>query len=97
MRESYIERMLKKKVEQVGGKALKFVSPGWAGAPDRLVLLPTGRLIFVELKAPGRKPRPLQLKRHEELQALGFHVEVIDSPEGVDDFIRRYAKCGAKC
>ena len=97
MKESYIERMLKKKVEQVGGKALKFVSPGWAGAPDRLVLLPGGRLVFVELKAPGRKPRPLQLKRHEELQALGFDVAVIDTPEGVDDFIRRYAKCGAKC
>ena len=91
MKESYIERILKKKVEQVGGKALKFVSPGWAGAPDRLVLLPGGRLIFVELKAPGRKPRPLQLKRHEELRALGFDVVVIDSLEGVEEFIRRWA------
>ena len=92
MRESYIERMLKKKVEQVGGKALKFVSPGWAGAPDRLVLLPGGRLVFVELKAPGRKPRPLQLKRHEELLALGFDVVVVDSLEGVDEFIRRWVR-----
>lgn len=92
MKESYIERMLKKKVEQVGGKALKFVSPGWAGAPDRLVLLPGGRLIFVELKAPGRKPRPLQLKRHEELRALGFQVEVIDTPEKVADLVGRWTK-----
>jgi len=92
LKESYIERMLKKKVEQVGGKALKFVSPGWAGAPDRLVLLPGGRLVFVELKAPGRKPRPLQLKRHEELLALGFDVVVVDSLEGVDEFIRRWVR-----
>lgn len=92
MKESYIERVLKKKVEQAGGKALKFVSPGWAGAPDRLVLLPGGRLIFVELKAPGRKPRPLQLKRHEELRALGFDVVVIDTPEKVADLVGRWTK-----
>jgi len=91
LKESYIERMLKKKVEQAGGKALKFVSPGWAGAPDRLVLLPGGLVKFVELKAPGRKPRPIQLKRHEELRALGFDVVVIDSMEGVGEFIRRWA------
>lgn len=92
MREAAIERRLKRKVEAAGGKALKFVSPGWAGAPDRIVLLPGGRVVFVELKAPGKKPRPIQLKRHEELKALGFEVEVIDSPEGVDEFMRRYAE-----
>jgi len=91
MREASIERRLSRKVKAAGGKALKFTSPGWSGAPDRLVLLPGGKIIFVELKAPGRKPRPLQLKRHEELRQLGFHVEVIDSPEGVDEFIRRWA------
>lgn len=91
MRETAIERRLKRKVEEAGGKALKFTSPGWAGAPDRLVLLPGGRLVFVELKAPGKTPRPIQLKRHEELKALGFDVVVIDSPEGVDEFIRRWA------
>ena len=90
MREAAIERRLKRKVEAVGGKALKFSSPGWAGAPDRLVLLPGGRLVFVELKAPGKKPRPIQLKRHEELKALGFEVVVIDSLEGVEEFIRRW-------
>lgn len=91
MREASIERRLSRKVKAAGGKALKFTSPGWAGAPDRLVLLPGGKIIFVELKAPGKRPRPLQLKRHEELRQLGFHVEVIDSPEGVDEFIRRWA------
>lgn len=92
MREASIERRLSRKVKAAGGLALKFTSPGWAGAPDRLVLLPGGKIVFVELKAPGRKPRPIQLKRHEELRALGFEVEVIDSPEGVDEFMRRYAE-----
>ena len=90
MREASIERKLRREVAKRGGRALKFISPGWSGAPDRLVLLPGGKIIFVELKAPGKKPRPLQLKRHEELRQLGFHVEVIDSPEGVDEFIRRW-------
>lgn len=91
MREASIERKLRREVAKRGGRALKFISPGWSGAPDRLVLLPGGKIIFVELKAPGKMPRPLQLKRHEELRQLGFHVEVIDSPEGVDDFVRRWA------
>src|SRR5690606_2325720 len=89
MREASIERKLRREVAKRGGRALKFISPGWSGAPDRLVLLPGGKIIFVELKAPGKKPRPLQLKRHEELRQLGFHVEVIDSPEEVDEFMRR--------
>ena len=92
MREASIERRLSRKVKAAGGLALKFTPPGWAGAPDRMVLFPGGKIIFVELKAPGKRPRPLQLKRHEELKALGFTVEVIDSPEGVDEFIRRYAE-----
>ena len=92
MREASIERRLSRKVKAAGGLALKFTSPGWAGAPDRLVLLPGGKIVFVELKAPGRKPRPLQLKRHDELRALGFQVEVIDMPEGVDEFIRRWVR-----
>src|SRR5690606_36858510 len=90
MREASIERKLRREVARRGGRALKFISPGWSGAPDRLVLLPAGKIIFVELKAPGKKPRPLQLKRHEELRQLGFHVEVFDSPEGVVEFIRRW-------
>lgn len=90
MREAAIERRLKRKVEAAGGKALKFVSPGWAGAPDRIVLLPGGRVVFVELKAPGKKPRPIQLKRHEELKALGFEVYVIDTPEEVADWVWRW-------
>ena len=72
-----------------GGLCLKFVSPGWEGAPDRLILFPEGRIFFVEVKRPGEKPRPLQLKRHEELRKLGFSVYVIDGKEQVRDLIRQ--------
>lgn len=67
--------------------ALKFVSPGMAGIPDRLVLLPRGRIYFVELKAPGKNLRPLQVKRKRQLEALGFKVYVIDSYEKIQLFI----------
>lgn len=87
MRETEIERYLRRKVTMTGGLALKFVSPGMAGMPDRLVLYPPGRLFFVELKAPGRKPRPLQLVRHEELKRMGFPVKVIDTKEKAEEFI----------
>ena len=74
-------------VREHGGLALKFISPGTAGVPDRLVLLPGGRAVFVELKAPGKKLRPLQQKRKAQLQALGFRVYVIDSKEAIQQFI----------
>jgi G:T-mismatch repair DNA endonuclease (very short patch repair protein) len=88
MREKQIETRLRKEVNQIGGLALKFTSPGTAGVPDRIVLLPKGRVVFVELKAPGGKLRPLQLKRKKQLENLGFKVYVIDSYKKVDEFIR---------
>lgn len=87
MLESKIEKRLKREVEKIGGLALKFTSPGMAGVPDRLVLLPGGIIAFVELKATGKKLRALQLKRKEQLENLGFKVYVIDSYKKVDDFI----------
>ena len=87
MEESKIENRLKKEIELIGGKALKFVSPGISGVPDRIVLLPHGRIVFIELKAPGKKPRPIQIKRIKELKDLGFDVRVIDSIDGVKNFI----------
>lgn len=81
--EKQIEQYLVKRVKELGGKAYKFVSPGNAGVPDRLVCLPGGRIIFIELKAKGRKSRPLQLKKQKELRDLGFEVLVIDSKEMV--------------
>lgn len=88
MREARIESKLKVEIERRGGRSLKFVSPGWAGAPDRLVLMPGGRLWFVELKAPGKRPRPLQEKRIAELMGRGFRVRVISSLDELEEFLR---------
>lgn len=87
MLENVIEKRLKKEIEKIGGKALKFVSPGMSGMPDRIVLSPPGKIVFVELKAPGKKRRKLQEYRARELQNLGFEVECIDSIEGIKKFI----------
>jgi len=78
-RESTIEKHLVAEVKKAGGMAYKFVSPGRRSVPDRLVLLPGGRAVFVECKAPGEKPRPDQLREHERLRALGFAVVTLDS------------------
>lgn len=88
MKESKIEKALKNKVEEMGGMALKFISPGMAGVPDRIVLIPKGRVVFIESKAPGKKLRPLQLKRKSQLELLGFKVYIIDSLQGIDSFVR---------
>ena len=78
MREINIERGLVSAVRARGGLCPKFVSPGWDGVPDRLVLLPGARMAFVELKAPGKTPRPLQRRRRDQLERLGFKVYVVD-------------------
>ncbi len=83
MRESVLERQLVRRVAQSGGLALKFVSPGMAGVPDRLVLLPDGKIAFAEMKAPGKKPTSLQRLRHGQLRDLGFRVFVIDSKDKI--------------
>jgi len=85
MKESQIEKKLKDKVEAIGGKCMKFVSPGMRGVPDRICLFPGGQVVFVETKAPGEKPRPLQKKRHDELKQLGFKVLIIDSEEKINE------------
>lgn len=89
MQEQKIESYLKKQVELLGGKAYKFVSPGVTGVPDRIVVLPGGKIFFVELKAPGKKLRKIQEVRKAELEALGQRVEVIDSKEKVDELLKR--------
>jgi len=88
VREKAIETYLRDQVRKAGGAAMKWVSPGNSGVPDRIVFLPEGRVVFVELKAPGKKPTQLQLVQHERLRALGCDVRVIDSREGVDALIR---------
>ena len=78
MREKTIEAKLVKTVRSMGGLAPKFISPGLDGMPDRIVLLKHGRLAFVEVKANGQKPRPLQVRRKRQLEALGFSVYCLD-------------------
>ena len=87
MRERDLERYTTMFIKSHGGLALKFISPGYAGVPDRLVLMPGGKMCFMELKAPGRKPRPLQVRRIEQLRALGFKVYVVDGKEEIGGII----------
>ena len=83
MREKTVEAKLVAAVKAMGGLAPKFISPGYDGMPDRLVLLPNGILAFVELKAPGKRLRPLQVRRKTQLEGLGFSVYCIDRPEQI--------------
>ena len=91
MNEKTIEKKLTEAVKKMGGIAPKFVSPGLDGVPDRIILLPEGHIAFAETKAPGKKMRPLQIRRKEQMESLGFRVYCIDSVEqigGVLDEIR---------
>ena len=85
--EKQIEQSLVKAVKNMGGICPKFVSPGLGGMPDRIVLLPGGHMAFVEVKASGRKPRPLQMARHRLLRALGFKVYVLDDPARIGEIL----------
>ena len=94
MDEKYIEMKLIRAVRQKGGKALKFVSPGFAGVPDRLVLLPGEHMGFVELKRPGEAMRPLQKRRMLQLENLGFKVYCINTVEMIEDVLKDIQKGG---
>lgn len=95
MLEKEVEKYLKTNIERIGGKCLKFVSPGNNGVPDRLVLLSGGRSFFVEVKRPGEKPRKLQEKVIRDLKGMGHAVHVVDSKEEVADLIEylKYVGC----
>lgn len=86
--EKTIEDYLRLRVKRMGGRAYKFSSPGNAGAPDRLVVLPGGRIAFVELKAPGKKPTVKQNQKMQELRRLGASCAWTDSREGVDQILK---------
>jgi hypothetical protein len=87
MQEKLTERKLVEAVKKAGGRCPKFVSPGLDGMPDRLVLLPDGKIGFVEVKATGKAPRALQLRRHEQLRRLGFKVYVLDRAAQIGEII----------
>ena len=86
MREKVIERKLVRAVRRKGGLALKFVSPGFDGMPDR-ILLPEGKMAFVEVKAIGKKPRNLQVSRHRILRKRGFQVFILDDENQIEKII----------
>lgn len=88
MLEKEIEKALVKKVKALGGLCIKFTSPSMMGIPDRVVLLPKGKLGFVELKRPGGKARPIQLKRIKDFKKLGFKVFILDEKEKIDEVIK---------
>ena len=88
MLERELENKLKRAVLDRGGLALKFVSPGLAGVPDRLILLPGARIAFAELKAPEQKLRPLQQKRKRQLEQLGFAVYTVDSVAEMENLLQ---------
>jgi len=96
MSEKETEKLLVTAVKRAGGIAPKLTSPGFNGMPDRLILLPNGRCGFVEVKAPGQKPRPLQLTRHELLRHLGFQVFVLDQPTQIQPIINQIQGGDAK-
>ncbi len=79
--EKQIEQAVVREVKKMGGLAVKFVSPGLNGVPDRIIILPIGNIAFAEIKAPEKKMRPLQLKRKQTLEKLGFRVYCIDNLE----------------
>lgn len=83
MREKVIEQKLVSEVKKRGGICPKWVAPGFDGVPDRIVLLPERHIGFVEVKAPGEKPRPLQLSRHRLLAKLGFPTHILDGVEQI--------------
>jgi hypothetical protein len=84
--EKDVEAALVRRVKALGGLCEKFTSPGRRSVPDRIVTMPNGQIIFVELKAPKKKPTDAQLKDHERRRALGCDVRVIDNKEDARAF-----------
>lgn len=89
MRERDIEKKLLNAVRNMGGEAFKWVSPGNDGVPDRIVMLPGGRLIFVELKADRGRLSSVQKIQIRRIQKLGQDVEVVQGMDGLEEFLER--------
>ena len=89
MRERDIEKKMLNAIRKMGGEAFKWVSPGNDGVPDRIVMLPGGRLIFVELKADRGRLSPVQKIQIRRIQKLGQDVEVVQGMDGLEEFLER--------
>ena len=88
--ESWIEQAFVREVKKRGGLALKFVSPGRVGVPDRIVLIPGGGCVFAEIKAPGKKLRKLQIAAHRVIRGFGLEISVVSSLEEVKAFCEQH-------
>jgi len=86
--EKVLEKKLSEAVKRAGGLSIKLISIHFIGLPDRLCLLPKGRLFFIEMKTTGKKPSKIQTIIHAKFDALGFPVLVIDTTEKINDFIK---------
>lgn len=87
MLEKTVEQALVRAVKKAGGIAPKLTSPANAGMPDRIIILPGGKICFVELKAPGQKPRPLQTRQMQRLTDLGCMARTLDNPQKIPEII----------
>lgn len=96
MFEKDIEKYLRKSIKQAGGECLKWVSPGTAGVPDRIVICPDGRIAFVELKRPFEKPRAVQRAVLRRLYRMRCRVVVLDNRKSVEGFVRWIEKNGLR-
>lgn len=85
--EKVVERKLVEAVKANGGMCIKLLCDQLTGLPDRMCLFQNHKIVFVELKTTGKKPKCIQLFIHNKLRNLGFRVEVIDTVKGVNDFI----------
>lgn len=86
--EKHLEAKLRRKVKSLGGECLKWTSPPLRGAPDRIIFLPDGRVIFVETKFGKNGPSAQQLKFHSLLHAQGQHVWLIGNEEQLQEFLK---------
>ena len=88
--EKAIEKYLTDRVKEIGGICLKYSNPNMVGYPDRLVCLPDGRTVWVELKSKGRKPTKIQILRQAELESIGHEVHTIDNKPDIDELIKNW-------
>ena len=85
--EKILEAELRERCKALGWMCIKLTSQYQRGLPDRLILMPGGRVCFAEIKTTGKKPTALQRLTHERFRALGYRVEVVDTTESLDNLI----------
>ena len=89
MLEREIEKKLVKGIRRLGGRAYKWVSPGSNGVPDRIIVMPGGRILFVELKTSTGVVSKLQKRQIRMLSQMGCDVRVVFGMDGVQDLLDR--------